>query len=180
MIGVRPAVHSHLGLLLHHADHGVRGVVDEQSLADRILAAEDVLGHLVAEEDDAAALNRIVLVEETAAGLCIVLTRLAVDDVRTDDAPVHGLPAVSDRRPPRDHLAQHRLQLRHALADEIEIVDARTHRAARRHALPRLRRLARPHHREVLAGGSAILIELAFQSLAERQQQQDRHCSPGD
>ena len=46
----------HDEIIRQHADDGVRRVVDEQRLSDRIDVAEDVFGHLVAEEDHAAAL----------------------------------------------------------------------------------------------------------------------------
>ena len=36
------------------------------------------------------------------------------------------------------------------------------------------------HHREVLAGGAPVLVELPLQPFAEREQQQDRDSPPGD
>ena len=63
-------------------------------LSERILLAEDVLGHLVAEEDDAALLLFVLGVDEAAARRRKVLAGVAVVEPRADDAAVDGLASV--------------------------------------------------------------------------------------
>ena len=98
MVAVGAAVDAHLRFLLHHADDGVRRVVDQQRFSDRLLVAEDVLGHLVAEEDDAAALHLVLGAQKAAAGLRVVLAVFAEDVVHADDAAVDGLASVGHAR----------------------------------------------------------------------------------
>src|SRR4029078_3144772 len=99
--------------------------------------------------------------EAASAALRVVLASLAVLPAHADDAASARLVAVGHVRATRHDLADDRAQLRHALADERQVVDARPDGAAGRDALPRLRRLPRPHHGQVLAGGAAGRVERA-------------------
>ncbi len=174
------AVDAHLRLVLHHADDRERRVVHEERLPDGILLAEDVLRHLVAEEEHAALLRLVRLREEAPARLRIVLARLAVDRVRAEDAAVHGLAPVRDGRAPRHALADDGRELRHPVGHERHVVRREADRAAGRHPLPGLRRLVRPHDGEVLARGPPVSVHLPLQALAEREEEEDRDRAPGD
>jgi hypothetical protein len=110
----------------------------------------------------------------------IVLAALAVRTLRAEHAAVDGLALRLHRGAPGHDFAVHALELRHLRAEQVDVVDARTDRAAGRHALPRLRRLAGPHHGEVLTSRAAVLVHLPLEAFAEREQQQDRHRAPRD
>src|SRR5437762_2110143 len=79
-----------------------------------VLVAEDVLREVVAEECDAAAIDLVFRSEESSARNRIVLAVLAVHEVRSDHAPIHGLAAIRQRGTSGSDFAVHRFQLRHA------------------------------------------------------------------
>ena len=177
--GVRPAVGRGLAFALHDADDREGRVVDEDRLAERLFRAEDVLGHLVAEEDHAALLALIVRVQEAASRLREVLAGVAVVRDRADDPPVDGLLPVGDRGSPRGQLGPDRIELGHAVAGEVHVLDARLDVVPRRQPLVGLRRLAGPQDREVVAHGLLVGGHLPLQALAEGEQQEDRDGAPG-
>jgi hypothetical protein len=65
---VGAVVHAVLELLLHDADDRKRQVVEHHGLADRVIATEQLLGDLIAQEENATPLVEVGHVDEATAG----------------------------------------------------------------------------------------------------------------
>ena len=173
-------VHAVLELLLHDADDRVRQVIQRDGLANRLLAAEQLFGDLVAQEQDAASFVEVTLVDETATLAGEHAAHVLESRVDTLHVGRRLVVSVLQRNAPAAVGRADQVDLLDGARDQIEVFLAQSDAAALGQALELPGCRSAVDHEDPLAGVEQAVDDGVPEPLAEGEQQHDGDGAPGD